>query len=244
MRHLIGAWRLLRTFVHVLHGTWVAWREFGAASEATRCAHIQWWSAKLLQVLGVRLRPMGRFESGPQLVVANHISWLDIAAIHAVCPQARFVSKSDVKEWPLLGWLIGSAGTLFIERASKRDALRVVHQMAAALQAGDTVAVFPEGTTGTGHTLLPFHANLLQAVLPGATPVQPVVLRYGEPGHAVSPAVAFVGDTTLVASIWSVVCARGLSVEVEVLPRQPSEGLDRRAVSQLVSEQIAAKLAR
>ncbi len=244
MRHLIGAWRLLRTFAHVLHGTWVAWREFGAASEETRCAHIQWWSAKLLHVLGVQLRPMGRFEAGPQLIVANHISWLDIAAIHAVCPQARFVSKSDVKEWPLLGWLIGSAGTLFIERASKRDALRVVHQMAAALQAGDTVAVFPEGTTGTGHALLPFHANLLQAVLPGATPVQPVVLRYAEPGHAVSPAVAFVGDTTLVGSIWSVVCARGLSVEVEVLPRQPSEGLDRRAVSQLVSEQIAAKLAR
>lgn len=244
MRSLIGAWRLLRTVAHVLHGTWVAWREFGAASEAVRCAHIQWWSAKLLHVLGVQLRPMGRFEAGPQLIVANHISWLDIAAIHAVCPQARFVSKSDVKEWPLLGWLIGSAGTLFIERASKRDALRVVHQMAAALQAGDTVAVFPEGTTGTGHTLLPFHANLLQAVLPGATPVQPVVLRYAEPGHAVSPAVAFVGDTTLVGSIWSVVCARGLSVEVEVLPRQPSEGLDRRAVSALVSEQIAAKLAR
>jgi 1-acyl-sn-glycerol-3-phosphate acyltransferase len=244
MRHLIGAWRLLRTFAHVLHGTWVAWREFGAASEAVRCAHIQWWSAKLLQVLGVRLQPIGQFVAGPQLIVANHISWLDIAAIHAVCPQARFVSKSDVKEWPLLGWLIGSAGTLFIERASKRDALRVVHQMAAALQAGDTVAVFPEGTTGTGHTLLPFHANLLQAVLPGATPVQPVVLRYGEPGHAVSPAVAFVGDTTLVGSIWSVVCARGLSVEVEVLPHQPSEGLDRRTVSQLVSEQIAARLAR
>ncbi|RZS54658.1 lysophospholipid acyltransferase family protein [Sphaerotilus mobilis] len=244
MRHLIGAWRLLRTFAHVLHGTWVVWREFGAASEATRCAHIQWWSAKLLQVLGVRLQPMGRFEGGPQLIVANHISWLDIAAIHAVCPQARFVSKSDVKEWPLLGWLIGSAGTLFIERASKRDALRVVHQMAAALQAGDTVAVFPEGTTGTGHTLLPFHANLLQAVLPGATPVQPVVLRYAEPGHAVSPAVAFVGDTTLVGSIWAVVCARGLSVEVEVLARQPSAGLDRRAVSQLVSDQIAARLAR
>jgi 1-acyl-sn-glycerol-3-phosphate acyltransferase len=244
VRAPIGAWRLLRVFVHVLHGTWVAFREFGGASEATRCAHIQWWSAKLLAVLGIGLRVEGRFPPGAQLLVANHVSWLDIAAIHAACPQARFVSKADVRAWPLLGWLIGAAGTLFIERESKRDALRVVHQMAAALQAGDTVAVFPEGTTGTGHALLPLHANLLQAVLPTATPVQPVLLRYREPDHRVSPTVAFVGDTTLVQSLWSVVCARGLQVEIEVLESLPSAGHDRRSLARVLTERLGSALAR
>ena len=89
MRALTGVWRLLRVTVHVLHGVWVAFREFGGASEATRCAHIQWWSAKLLAVLGIGLRVEGQFPPGAQLLVADHVSWLDIAAIHAACPQAR-----------------------------------------------------------------------------------------------------------------------------------------------------------
>ena len=112
LRRLRAVWRLGRVVVHILHGVWVAWREFDGASAAHRCARIQWWSAKLLALLGMRLQPMGRFQLGPQLVVANHVSWLDIAAVHAVCPQARFVSKSDVKAWPVLGWLIGPVTVL------------------------------------------------------------------------------------------------------------------------------------
>ena len=129
----------------------------------------------------------GQFRSRATLVTANHVSWLDIAAVHAVCPQARFVSKADVRHWPLLGWLIGAVGTLFIERERKRDAMRVVHQMAESLIAGDVVAVFPEGTTGDGRALLPFHANLLQAAIAAEAPVQPVALRYTEPGLGLQP---------------------------------------------------------
>ena len=129
----------------------------------------------------------GTPRPGATLLLANHISWLDIVAIHAVAPQARFVSKADVLAWPLLGWLIKGAGTLFIERERKRDALRVLHQVAEALKAGDTVAVFPEGTTGDGATLLPFHANLLQAAIATGTPVQRVALRYSDPAPSLQP---------------------------------------------------------
>jgi 1-acyl-sn-glycerol-3-phosphate acyltransferase len=245
MRSLTGAWRLLRLVLHVLHGLWVAAREFDAATEAQRCAHIQWWSAKLLRVLGIRLEVQGRFSPGPggQLLVANHVSWLDIVAVHSACPQARFVSKADVLKWPLLGWLIHRAGTLFIERENKRDALRVVHQMAEALRQGDTVAVFPEGTTGEGHALLPFHANLLQAAVSTGAPLQPVVLRYQQPGHRFSPAAMWVGDTTLVQSLWRIVTTPGLAVQVGVLEQLPSEGLDRRALSAQVRERIEVRLA-
>ena len=109
------------------------------------------------------------------------------SAVNAVHP-ARFVSKADVGHWPFIGYLVASGGTLFIERERKRDALRVVHQIAAALQAGDIVAVFPEGTTSDGHDVLPFHANLLQAAIATAAPVQPLVLRYRDAHAAVSRA--------------------------------------------------------
>jgi len=179
---------------------------------------------------------------GGTLITANHISWLDIMAIHAVCPQARFVSKADVKAWPLLNRLIDSAGTLYIERGSRRDALRVVHQVSAALQAGDVVAVFPEGTTSDGHALLPFHANLLQAAVATQAPVQPVALRYRDGGAAVSPATAFIGTTTLAQSMWMTARGRDVVVRVEWLLPQPTEQADRRALAERLRAQIAQAL--
>jgi 1-acyl-sn-glycerol-3-phosphate acyltransferase len=120
--------------------------------------------------------------------------------------------------------------------------MRVVHQMAAALQSGDAVAVFPEGTTGDGHALLPFHANLLQAAVVTSTPLQPLSLRFSEPGHAVSPSAIYVGDTTLVQSLWRIACAQGLQVRVRYLSPVDPAGHDRRSLSRLVQERISAAL--
>ena len=184
----------------------------------------------------------GNRRPGATLLVINHVSWLDIAAVHAVCPRARFVSKADVRHWPLLGWLIAAVGTLFIERERKRDALRVVHQMARSLALGDTVAIFPEGTTGDGRTLLAFHANLLQAAIANATPVQPVMLRYTQPGHVVSPAVAWLGTTTLAQSIWAIACAEAIEVQVAPLSARDSAHADRRALAQTLKSDIEAAL--
>ena len=146
MRSFVAVWRLLRFALHALHGLLLIKLRFGSLRLAERQAHIQLWSAKLLQILGVQLTTQGHGRPGAKLVVANHVSWLDIAALHALLPEARFVSKSDVRHWPVIGSMVEGVGTLFIERSSKRDALRVVHQMAEALKMGDTVAVFPEGT--------------------------------------------------------------------------------------------------
>jgi 1-acyl-sn-glycerol-3-phosphate acyltransferase len=118
----------------------------------------------------------------------------------------------------------------------------VVHQVAAALAEGDTVAVFPEGTTGDGRALLPFHANLLQAAIAGAHPVQPVVLRFHQPGQSFSPDVAWLGETTLLQNLWSVLCAEALTVQLTVLPAQGSRHADRRALAAHVQEAIAAVL--
>jgi len=235
--------RLLRAVVHVVHGILIVLLRFRAYDTPRRVERIEWWSRKTLRLMGIALQVEGRPAAGGALMVANHISWLDITALHAVCPQARFVSKADVRAWPLLSRLVDAAGTLYLERERKRDALRVVHLMAQALASGDTVAIFPEGTTSDGRALLPFHANLLQAAIATDTPVQPVALRFSDAQHAISAAVEFIGDTSLVRSLWNVACGEGLTVHVRLLPPQPSSGIERRALAAQLRAAIGSALA-
>ena len=184
----------------------------------------------MLTRLGVELQLTGTPPlTGPVLLVANHISWLDILVLHAA-RHCRFVSKSDVKHWPLVGTLATGAGTLYIERASRRDAMRVVHHMAQALKDGDILAVFPEGTTGDGTTLLPFHANLIQAAISAQVPVQPVALQFvdGRTG-ATSQAMSYIGDESLLGSVWRTLCASQIRAVVKFGAPQAAAGRDRRA---------------
>lgn len=237
-----AVWRLARVFVHGLHGLAVVMLLFPRLDAAARQRRIAWWARGLLAALGVGLRVDGVFRPGAKLIVANHVSWLDIMAVHAVCPEARFVSKADVQHWPLIGTLVASAGTLYIVREKARDALRVVHQMAEALSAGDTVAVFPEGTTGLGREPLPFHANLLQSTIATGVPVQPVALRFSDARHEISPAADFTGTITMAQSLWSLACGEGVLVRVRVLPSQATAHADRRALAAHLRAQIAQAL--
>jgi 1-acyl-sn-glycerol-3-phosphate acyltransferase len=241
-RSLRAVLRLARAVLHGGHGLLVVWLQLRWLDDAGRQRRVQWWSAKMLRLLGVTLQVEGGFRPGAKLVVANHVSWLDIMVVHAVCPQARFVSKADVQQWPLVRRLVAAGNTLYIERERRRDAMRVVHQMAEAMTAGDTVAVFPEGTTGDGHALLPFHANLLQAAIATATPVQPVAIRYADASHAVSRAAQWIGDTTLAGSLWRLATADGLRVRLQVLPAEATAHADRRRLSEHLRAQIAARL--
>ena len=233
--------RLAGATLHVLHGVWVVLLHFPRLDDAGRAARVQWWNAKMLRRMGLTHEVSGQFRPGAKLVVANHISWLDILAINAVAP-VRFVSKAEVKHWPVLGALVTAGGTLYIERERARDAMRVVHHMAEALKSGDTVAVFPEGTTADGHALLPFHANLFQAAIATQAPVQAVALRYRDASHPVSPSVSFVGDTTLLQSVWWVARAEGLCVQVKILPAQATAHADRRALAAHMAEEISDAL--
>ena len=233
MKTLRAVWRALRALAHVLRGLWTIRTEFGRLTPAQTQLVVREWSRGMLRIMGVELVVRGEVPThGPLLVVANHLSWLDILVMNAARPS-RFVSKADVQRWPLLGSLITGAGTLYIERESRRDAMRVVHQMAAALQAHDTVAVFPEGTTGDGRELLPFHANLIQAAISAHAPVMPVALDFVDAASGQrSDAPLFVGDTTLLQSIWSTLRAVGVQAVVHYGPAQTADGRDRRAWAQ------------
>jgi 1-acyl-sn-glycerol-3-phosphate acyltransferase len=240
---LVALWRLLRATAHVLRGLWIIRSEFGRLTPDQCALLVREWSRQMLAIMGVTLVVRGTPPAhGPVLLVANHISWLDILVMDAAHP-ARFVSKADVKHWPVLGALITGAGTLYIERASRRDAMRVVHQMAAALTAGDTLAVFPEGTTHDGHTLLPFHANLIQAAISAHAPALPVALQYldGASG-AISDAPLFVGDTTLLQSVWRTLRADGMQACVHFGEPQLAGDRDRRTWAADLQQAVGAML--
>jgi 1-acyl-sn-glycerol-3-phosphate acyltransferase len=239
---VVAPWRVLRAVVHLLHGALICAFVFPSLDLEGRRNRVGWWSARMLRMLGIALHSEGTPRGGATLVVSNHVSWLDILAINAVQP-ARFVSKADVRAWPLIGWLVECGGTLFIERERKRDALRVVHQVAEALTQGQVVAVFPEGTTSEGHGLLPFHANLLQAAVSTGTPVQPVALRFSDAREDVSRAAAYVGDTNLLSSLWAVVSAPQMRVRVRWLPAVETSHAERRTLSDDLRAQILDALA-
>lgn len=226
---LRASWRLLRVVGHICMGLWVVVVRFPRLSHEQRGLRVQAWSMALLGHFGVSLQVRGQPPvAGPVLLVANHISWLDIPVLHAA-RHCRFVAKADVKGWPLIGRLATAAGTLYIERSARRDAFRVVHQMADALRGGEVLAVFPEGTTGDGHTLLPFHANLLQAALSAQAPAQPVGLCFVDQATgAVSGAPSYTGDETLVGSVWRTLCAAPMVAVVHYGPPELPKGQNRR----------------
>ena len=235
-----AAWRLTRALVHVLRGLRVMRREFGRLTPEQTQWLVRQWSLRMLDILGVTLVVEGQVPShGPLLLVSNHISWLDILVLNAVRPT-RFVSKAGVRRWPVLGTLVTGAGTLYLERESRRDAMRVVHQVADRLRAGDLVSFFPEGTTGDGRRLLPFHANLLQAAIAASVPALPLALRYVDrQTGSFNGAPLFVGETTLLTSLWNTVRDTQVQAWVVFGDPQRAQGRERRVWAADLRQEVA-----
>ncbi|POX53132.1 1-acyl-sn-glycerol-3-phosphate acyltransferase [Streptomyces sp. Ru71] len=196
-------------------------------------AAVRRWCRWIVRAAGVRIRMTGTAaaSTGGVLLVANHISWLDIPLLAAVRP-ARMLAKAEIRHWPVAGALAARGGALFIDRDRLRALPGTVARIADALRAGHAVAVFPEGSTWCGRAQGRFRRAAFQAALDAAVPVQPVRIRYRQAGGAVSTAPAFVGTDPLLASVWRVVTARKLVAEVEVCcPLRPGAHADRRALA-------------
>ncbi|MET7452646.1 lysophospholipid acyltransferase family protein [Streptomyces sp. NPDC005574] len=192
---------------------------------------VRWWARSVVRAAGVRVRVTGTAApAGGLLLVANHISWLDIPLLAAVRP-ARMLAKAEIRGWPVAG-PIAARATLFIDRDRLRALPDTVARIAAVLRGGGAVVAFPEGSTWCGRAQGSFRRAVFQAALDAGVPVQPVRLRYRIAGGAASTAPAFVGEDTLLASVWRVVSSRGLLAEVEVCAAIPSDSHpDRRALA-------------
>jgi 1-acyl-sn-glycerol-3-phosphate acyltransferase len=198
---------------------------------------------RMLDVLAVRVRVHGTPlpARGPLLVVANHVSWLDPYTLNAVV-AARFVAKSEVARWPLVGGVARGFGSFFIVRGSVRDAARTKDRVAEALRAGERVGAFPEATTTDGAQVGAFHGALFQAAIDAGVPIQPVAVRYTDVDGTPSDAPVFVGDMTLAASLARVLAAPTLHADVRVCPAIPIAGWDRRELAWLSRRYIANAL--
>ncbi|MEE4496259.1 lysophospholipid acyltransferase family protein [Streptomyces sp. BE230] len=206
------------------------------------------WAHGVIRAFGVRMRVTGRPDAhrgGPGvLVVANHVSWLDIPLVAAVCP-GRMLAKSDIRTWPLLGPLAALGGTLFVERERLRALPATVHALASALRGGARVVVFPEGSTWCGRG--PggrFRPAAFQAAIDAGASVQPVRIRYLDAAAGrrdPAGAAAFVGDDPLAASLWRVVRAAGLTAEIHVMAPIPAGSVHgRRALARLAQSTVAS----
>lgn len=190
-------------------------------------AYARLWFRSLLWVLNVRIRLDADALEHRGLVVANHISWLDIPVLGAVLPT-YFLSKAEVRDMPLLGWLADSGGTLFIHRG-RHELDEVRDRMQRRLGDGHFLTLFPEGTTGRGDRLRPFHPRLFAAAIETGVPVVPVAIDYRSDDPR-EPKIPFEQETFF-ANIWRVLGIPRTAVHVRVLPALESAGMPRKALA-------------
>ena len=233
--------RLADAAALLLAGLFTVVLAYPFCSSARRLALKQGWSRRLLRALGIELRVSGTMP--PQgLIVANHISFIDIFAINAAAPSA-FVSKDEVRRWPLIGFLAARTDTIFLERGSRNAAQRAREHLIDELRNGTRVALFPEGTTSRGASVLPFHAALLQSAIDAEATVTPVTLRYLDGNGCRTEAAAYVDDMSLLDCLRAIATADRILAEVRVLPGIATSGVDRRHLAAHAHRAIAHALA-
>ncbi len=250
MNGLRRLYRLLALLLLALAGLLIQLLAFPWLSEPARRRTIRRWSRLLLACCGIRLelRDGGEAQGHAlpkiapgRMLVANHQSWLDIFAINAVTASA-FVAKAELRRWPLVGWLVAMAGTVFIERGRRSAVRAVINELEARIRGGYPVAIFPEATTHVGPELLTFHANLFEAAIATRTDVIPVAVEYRTPAGAPGEAAHYVGDTTFAASLWRILAEPALIVRVTVLSPIPADAAQRHALAREARLRIGAAL--
>ena len=214
---------------------------FPRASPARRRALNGWWAGKLLRIVGISVQVEGDPPAGGgpgAVIVANHVSWLDIFALQAVHPT-RFVAKSEVRDWPLAGWIAERAGTLFIRRVLRRDTARINDLVHAALAQGDCVGIFPEGTTTDGDVLLRFHSSLFEPAVASGARVHPCAIRYQHADGSLCRAIAYVGELSFMQSLGLAMRQRGVVASVRFAPALDAGGMPRREVASAARQRVA-----
>jgi 1-acyl-sn-glycerol-3-phosphate acyltransferase len=235
--------RLARAALHLLRGLVVASVVFPWISRTARAARKRRWSRELLSILSVSVRERNAPErfSDRCMLVLNHISWLDIFVINARSP-ATFIAKSEIRNWPIVGWLCTLVGTLYIARGKPHAARQASRAIVAELERGALIAIFPEGTTTFGRSLEPFHAALFQPALDAGATLQPVALRYLDSTGRHTDAAGYVGETSFLETVWTIVSTRHIVAELKLLAPVSVSHQTRRSLAEKTEAAIAAAL--
>ena len=198
-------------------GAWIVTLRFPGWQKAQKLQAIQRWAQQLLAILEIEVHsnklPQADFSG---LVVSNHLSWLDILVLQSLMPGC-FVAKTEVRRWPVVGYLAQACATIFVDRSSPRSARSMVDDTAAAIAQGYAVVVFPEGTSSNGQALGDFHANIFESAIRAQAPVQLLSLQYLDSSSGKAAAAAhFIDDMTLVNSLKDVMATSTIQARVHI----------------------------
>jgi 1-acyl-sn-glycerol-3-phosphate acyltransferase len=235
--------RIARLTALLFRGLAICAFRFPRLTPAARADEVVRWSRRLMSILHIRVRTLDAPDAWPArcMVISNHVSWVDIFAILSV-RHCVFVAKSEIRGWPFVGRLVAAVGTLFIERARKSHAKHTNGRIADALASGQVVAFCPEGTTSAGDELLKFHTALFQPAIDAQATLQPVALRYFDRRGEQSYAAAYVGETTLVDSIWAIASQPRMSVQLRFGAPIETAGRERRELARATHAAISRLL--
>lgn len=237
----LRALRCLRLALHLIRAALATALFYRFLAPQRQLAFKQRWSRKLLRILGITLDADATDAPPGCLIVANHISWLDIFVINALRP-ASFIAKAEVRRWPFVGWLSAGNDTVFLVRGSRQHARQINGEIDARLNAGRDVAIFPEGRTTDGTHVLEFHGALLQPAIETGRPVLPVAISYHDASGGRSLAPSFADAITLPQCFAAILASRSLTARLAPLPTIDTTRLSRREVSQAAHAAIATKL--
>lgn len=202
------------------------------------------WNSGLISLLNIKVRLSGvvpDLSVQNMMLVANHVSWLDIYILNTVRP-ARFVSKLEVRSWPIIGWLASQTGTLFIDRTKRHDTSRINGEMADVLSKGGCIAIFPEGTTSNGSLLRPFHASLMQPAIHSRSQVWPAAIRYTHADGSPNMVPAYIDDISFLASLVLILSQHVIYAELKFMPPITAQDKTRRELARAAERAIADSL--
>ena len=244
---ILISWKILRLIVHLLNGLILAilFLRKGIHDAPLPEKLFIWWNRAACRIFKAHIQTKGVLSNEPTLYVMNHISWFDIPALASQKPL-HFLSKAEVRSWPLIGWLAHKTGTLFIQRGAQGAAQKSLEEISHCLQSGGSVVIFPEGTTTDGSHVRKFHGRLLQAAIDAKVKIQPVALRYPY-GDDINPYVPYVGNMSFADSVFGLTRSKPLNIELHFLDpidthlTNPDE-TSRQELAKLARHAIARQL--
>ena len=225
----------------LLLATWVAvLQPFQPAFlNAQRQRLMRWWLRNLIRLLPLRLHVHGQPTSETALWVSNHVSWLDIVVLGAQAP-VHFLSKAEVRHWPVIGWLAAAAGTCFIQRG-RGISQSLQEQLTEVLNQGRSLVIFAEGTTTAGDRVRTFHGRLLGSAIDATVPVQPVAVAYRLNGEIDSVA-PFIDDDEFSQHLLRLLGADNIDVHLHFLPPLNSREHNRNQLARHAQSAVSQAL--
>jgi len=238
---LTQLFRMGRIVLHTLYGVFVAGIILRRLNSRKRNLVISRWSTSLLDLLNIKVITEGVVPQqalSNTMFVANHVSWVDIHALNSV-HTTRFIAKSEIRQWPVFGFFATSVNTLFIDREKRHEAGKMVDTTRKALQAGDCICFFPEGTTTDGTEIKPFKGSLLQAAIEANSEVRPFSIRYPDAENGVNTEMSYWGEMSLIESIRNIIRQRQATVVLRFAEPINAADYDRRNLASITREVIS-----